>query len=402
MSCLACCGPVQEIADLGKFYLPDWVNPGEERGSQYPLRLVLCRDCTLLQLGDIIPRSAVLHERYGFASGLNEANVADLRSVAEYALRHVPRPAAWFDIGCNDGTLLSAVPLHVGRWGCDPLLRYDTFAEAAIRNGVQHGDSGYFSPERYKHGQFDVITSTAMFYALPDPGAFTAGVREVLATRGAWVIQQNYALDMLRNNVIDNVIHEHVAYYTVRSLQHLLQRHGLEITDVMYSGPGIKGGCVRTLVSHRGARPVAAGVSQALAAESAASVASPRTWQRWAGSVFSQMAKVRSFLDGRANAGRTVYCYGAGNRGGTLVQLIDPGPETIQFAVERSTAKVGKIWTSLGVPVISEEQMRADHPDYLLVSPWFFRDGFVEREKAYLASGGKMIFPLPQLEVVSA
>ena len=400
MSCLACCGPITEVADFGKLYLPDWVTPGDSLGTPYPLRLALCRDCTLLQLSDIVPRAAVLHERYGFASGLNEANVADLRSVAEYALSHVPRPAAWLDIGCNDGTLLSAVPQYIQRWGCDPLLRYDNFAEAAIANGVQHSDSSYFNPLNYRHGQFDVITSTAMFYALPDPGAFTEGVREVLATRGAWIIQQNYALDMLRNNVIDNVIHEHVAYYTVRSLQHLLRCYGLEVTDVMYSGPGIKGGCVRTLVSHRGARPVSDSVSKALAVESAAGAAHPETWQYWVTAVCSELARTRTFLEEQVAAGRTVYCYGAGNRGGTLVQLIGPG--TMQCAVERSSAKVGKIWTSADLLVISEEQMRSERPDYLLVSPWFFRDGFIRREMAYLEAGGKMVFPLPQFEVVSA
>ena len=396
MSCLSCSGAVSRVADLGKLYLPDWINPGESLDSPYPLRLVMCSECTLLQLADIVPRRTVLHERYGFSSGLNEANVADLRSVAEYALSHVQRPAAWLDIGCNDGTLLSTVPAYVRRVGVDPLGQFAAKAR-------EHSDeiiSDYFRPDDFAPGQFDVITSTAMFYALPDPGTFTEGVRDVLATRGAWVIQQNYALDMLRNNVIDNVIHEHVAYYTVRSLQHLMYRHGLEITDVQYSDPGIKGGCVRTLISHRGARPVADSVKAALVAESIGRAAQLETWQHWVADVRSELARTRTFLEEQVSAGRTVYCYGAGNRGGTLVQLI--GPDTLQCAVERSAAKVGKIWTSADIPVISEEQMRADRPDYLLVSPWFFRDGFVGREKAYLESGGKMVFPLPQFEVVGA
>jgi NDP-4-keto-2,6-dideoxyhexose 3-C-methyltransferase len=397
-SCLSCAAAVTEVADLGRLYLPDWVNPGEPRGERHPLRLVLCGGCTLLQLGDPVPRAAVLHERYGFASGLNEANVADLRSVAEYALRRAPDPGAWLDIGCNDGTLLSAVPAGVHRAGVDPLAQFAARARAHADQVI----TGYFRPGDFGAARFDVVTSTAMFYALPDPAAFTEGVREVLAPGGAWVIQQNYALDMLRNNVIDNIIHEHVAYYTVRSLQHLMRRHGLEITDVTYSDPGIKGGCVRTLVCHRGARPVEESVSGALAAESAAAAARPETWRHWCGRVLGQMAKTRSFLEGHASAGKTIYCYGAGNRGGTLVQLIGAAPGTIPFAVERSPAKVGKTWTSAGIPVISEEQMRTRHPDYLLMSPWFFRDGFVRRERSYLESGGRMIFPLPQFEVTGA
>lgn len=394
MTCLSCEGPVADVLYLGELYLPDFVDPGESRGERYPLRLVMCSNCTLLQLADHVPRLAVLHDRYGFASGLNEANVADLRSVAEYALAAVPDTSSWLDIGCNDGTLLAAVPEHIYRSGVDPLGQ---FADAA-RAHADEIITGYFSPADYCHG-FGVITSTAMFYALPDPGSFTDGVRSILAADGAWVIQQNYALDMLRNNVIDNVIHEHVAYYTVRSLQHLMHRHGLEITDVTYSDPGIKGGCVRTLVSHRGARPVSESVARALTAEHEAAAAVPETWKRWGDFVQRELAKTAEFITEFAGTGRKVCCYGAGNRGGTLVQLIGAN---MPCAVERSPAKVGKIWTSAGIPIISEEQMRADQPDYLLVSPWFFREGFIAREKAYLESGGGMIFPLPRFEVVTA
>ena len=148
--CLSCGGAVAEVADFGSLYLPDWVEPGESRGLRYPLRLVMCGVCTLVQLGDIVPRDAVIHERYGFASGLNEANVADLRSIAQYALQAVPQPGAWLDIGCNDGTLLSAVPEGTQRWGCDPLLEYDNFAEAARRNGVAHTSIKYFDADDYR------------------------------------------------------------------------------------------------------------------------------------------------------------------------------------------------------------------------------------------------------------
>jgi NDP-4-keto-2,6-dideoxyhexose 3-C-methyltransferase len=239
-----------------------------------------------------------------------------------------------------------------------------------------------------------------MFYALPDPVAFTEGVRSVLARDGAWVIQQNYALDMMANNTIDNIIHEHVAYYSVASLSHLMRRCGLEINDVQYSG--VKGGCIRTLVSHRGARPVLDSVELALIAEWRQQLHQPETWRAWARLVLDQLARTRAFIAEQAAGGGVTYCYGAGNRGGTLVQLMKADAGLMPYAVERSPSKVGKVWTSAGIPIVSEEQMRADKPDYLFMSPWFFRDGFVEREKQYLADGGTMIFPLPHFGLVTA
>ena len=95
-----------------------------------------------------------------------------------------------------------------------------------------------------------------------------------------------------------------------------------------------------------------------------------------------------------------MYVYGASTRGGTFLQMIGAGPDLFPYAVERYPPKFGKIMTSTGIPIISEEQMRADPPEYLLISPWPFRDVFIEREQAYLTAGGHMIFPLPRFEVV--
>ena len=81
--------------------------------------------------------------------------------------------------------------------------------------------------------------------------------------------------------------------------------------------------------------------------------------------------------------------------------MIGAGPGLLPYAVERSEAKVGTVMNATGIPVISEEEMRRYPPDYLLISPWFFREVFLEREKDYLAAGGSMIFPLPQFEVVA-
>jgi NDP-4-keto-2,6-dideoxyhexose 3-C-methyltransferase len=98
--------------------------------------------------------------------------------------------------------------------------------------------------------------------------------------------------------------------------------------------------------------------------------------------------------------GERVYIYGASTRGGTIWQAAGLDVTDLPFAVERNPAKVGKKIASIGVPIISEDQARSDNPEYMLVSPWFFRDEFIEREKDYLAGGGKLIFPLPTLEVV--
>jgi NDP-4-keto-2,6-dideoxyhexose 3-C-methyltransferase len=394
VTCCSCQGPLSEALDLGPMHLSDFTDPGQPRGEQYPLRLMLCDVCTLLQLDAVVPRDAVIHERYGFKSGINEAEVADLAAIAGCALQHVPSPRRWLDTGCNDGTLLAAVPEEVYRTGIDPVTKF----AAEARTHADRVICDWFRPDWFARGEFDVVTSAAMLYALEDPGAFTEGVASVLARDGVWVIQVNYALDMLRNNVVDNIFHEHVTYWSVRSLKALLEPRGLEIADVTYSS--VKGGCIRVAAGHRGTRPVSPSVARALRTETVDRLGCPETWQEWALAALAELAKTRHLAEEARARGERVYVYGASTRGGAFLQMIGAGPDLFPYAVERYAPKVGKIMASTGIPIISEEQMRADPPEYLLISPWPFRDVFLEREKDYLAAGGRLIFPLPQFEVV--
>lgn len=394
-ACRGCGHDTGLVLHLGRHYLPDFILPGEPRGDRYPLRLMLCPACTLLQLDGTVSRDDLYHERYGFKSGVNEAVRADLAGVVSYALEAAPDPGAWLDIACNDGTLLAAVPPRVHRAGIDPLAQ---FAAEAFR----HADriiSDYFRPGYFGTGEFDVITSVSMFYDLDDPGRFAADVAGVLAPDGAWVIQQNYALDMLRLNAVDNICHEHVTYFSIASLLPVLAGADLEISDVTYSS--VNGGCFRVLASHKGARPVKDSVGWALAKEKAAGLGDPETWKQWAAGVTEELEKTADLLDVYRRRGERCYVYGASTRGGTILQMIGAGPALLPYAVERNPAKAGKVMAATGIPIISEEEMRADPPEALLVTPWFFRDVFVKREAAYLKAGGCMIFPLPRFEVVT-
>ena len=198
-----------------------------------------------------------------------------------------------------------------------------------------------------------MVTSAAMLYALEDPGEFTEGVAKVLARDGVWVIQVNYALDMLRNNVVDNVFHEHVTYWTIRSLRRCSSPAAWKSATSTYST--VKGGCIRVAVSHRGARPVSASVEEALKAEWDARLAFPGTWRKWGQVVRAELAKTRDLAEKAKANGERVYVYGASTRGGTFLQMIGAGPELFPFAVERYAPKVGKIMASTGIPIISEE-----------------------------------------------
>ncbi|MEV4253967.1 class I SAM-dependent methyltransferase [Spirillospora sp. NPDC049652] len=399
MNCRSChAAEPTEVLDLGKQYLSDF-REDASRPPRWPLTLVLCRSCGLLQLRETTPRELMYHDRYGFRSGVNEAIRADLRSLVEHALKARPDARRWLDIACNDGTLLSFVPKEIRRVGVDPVPTFEPESRVhADRIVVDFFDPGRFTADGPDGAPFDVVTCSSMFYDLDDPNGFVAGVAEVLAPDGVWAIQQNYALTMLELGAVDNVCHEHITYWSLAALERLLERHGLEVNDVLLTE--VNGGSFRTLVSRRGTRPVEPSVAVQREREARAELDDPETWRRFAARARTAFEDLRRLVDEINASGQRCYIYGASTRGGTIWQAAGLTVRDLPFAVERQAAKIGRTIASIGVPIISEERARADHPEYMLVAPWFFREVFIEREREYLRAGGKLIFPLPDLEIV--
>lgn len=386
---------LEAVVNLGDQYLSDF-RTDNQKPPKYPLDVVICASCLLVQLRDTTPSYEMYHDRYGFKSGINEAIKADLKSVVDTALAWNPAPDHWLDIAANDGTLLGFVPENTYRVGIDPIEKYA--AESITR--ANRIVSDFFKPE-YFTGQgfaFNVVTSVSVFYDLDDPNEFVSGVKSVLAEDGIWVIQQNYLLTMMEINAYDNICHEHLEYYSLLSLQPLLERHGLEINDVSLSD--VNGGCVRTVVSRKDSNVVKPSVAFHLGNERRAGLDTMETYDKFVRRIKASVKQTSDFVRAANEEGKTVFIYGASTRGGTIWQACGLDVNDLPYAVERNPTKFGKKIAAIGVPIISEEAAREMKPDYMLVSPWFFKDVFVERERQYLEEGGALVFPLPEFEIV--
>lgn len=382
-----------DVLNLGKQYVSDF-RDDKELPPQYPLEVVYCNSCKLVQLKHTTPSYEMYHERYGFKSGVNDTLKADLKEVVDQALEVKPDARAWLDIASNDGTLLSYVPGGIYRAGVDPITKLCDEAR-------QHANSivnDFFKPEAFGKNDFDVVTSISMFYDLDDPNGFVAGVEQVMADKAVWVIQQNYLLTTLQLGAIDNICHEHLEYYTLESLENLLDRHGLEVFKLSTSM--INGGSIRTFVARKGDYPVEPSVMVQRGIELEAALADYRTYRRFGEDAFSRLAGLRDLVYSLAKQEKTIFIYGASTRGATIWQAAGLGPEQIECAVERNPDKVGKRFSAINVLIISEEDARQYGPDYILIGPWFVADEIIARERDLLSSGTKAIIPLPYLRVI--
>lgn len=404
--CRSCDGTVTEFLDLGTQYTSDF-REDDSKTPAFPLVAVLCDSCFLVQLRDTTPSEVMYHENYGFKSGVSNSIKEDLRDVVASTLARtwMDKPSTWLDIASNDGTLLSYVPKSIYRVGCDPITKYCKLA-------VEHADeivNEFFSAKPFEqqgkdavpqgsYDQFDIITSISCFYDMDDPNLFVADVAKVLASDGLWTIQQNYLLPTMELNAVDNFCHEHLEYYTLLSLEPLLERHGLEVVDLSTSM--VNGGSLRTFVAHKGAYPTQDSVEKQRAIEQDAKLNTKEPYERFAHDVWKNIRELRMYVKDQLKDGKRVAILAASTRGATIWQAADLGPLQICYAVERNPEKVGKYFNAIGVPIVSEEYARKDKPDVMIIGPWFFASEIIDREKDYIDAGGVLVNPLPTLEII--
>ena len=394
--CRACKSPdLTEVLDLGEQYLSDF-RDDDSKPPKYPIVAVICGECKLVQLKHTTPQPEMYHERYGFKSGVSDSIKADLKDIVQHGLAYKDNPGAWLDIASNDGTLLSYVPTNTYKVGVDPV-------GFLCEEAKQHADviiNAYFTGKTIPlpHPGFDVITSISCFYDMPDPSQFVQDVKAVLAEGGVWVIQQNYLLTTMQLSAVDNFCHEHLEYYTLLSLENLLDRFGLEVNEVMLSG--VNGGSIRTVVSHKGAHSIDKSVEEQREVEREYGLDTLKPYQDFAAGVKAKLDELHDLVAGLKKEGKTVAILAASTRGGTIWQSAKIGPDLVDYAVERNPAKVGKWFSAIGIPIVSEEEARERKPDYMLVGPWFFDDEIIVRETEYLKAGGHLIVPLPEVKIV--
>lgn len=393
MKCRACHSTkFSRVINLGDQYLSDFNNPGDKKPQVHPLNVIMCENCSLVQLADTTPSSLLYNDHYGYYSGISNTLKADLREIASKGIKYLNPNDVVVDIGSNDGTLLKNYPQAVVRIGFDLVSKFSEF----YKDQPNLLFANYpFSKEIYYQivdRPAKVITAISMFYDLDEPNKFVADLRECLADDGIIIIQQNYLGGMIRQNAYDNIVHEHLEYYTLSSMEKLLTRHGLEVFDVELND--INGGSFRTYIRHMNR------VRQMRIMEQNMKLNNRSTYMLFGMKIKHLAKKLHSFVKDETDKGKKVYVYGASTRGNTLLQVAGLDNKLITAAVERNPVKFGKQIASLEIPIISEEQARAEKPDYFLVLPWFNKKEIVKRESEYIRSGGHLIFPLPDFQVI--
>lgn len=403
-----------DVLSLGDLAVSDFVdNPVTEPGIKAPLELILCDakqgGCGLLQLRHTVSSEA-MYRNYWYRSGINQTMTDELADIASNAAKAANLKAGDFviDIGANDGTLLRGYKVAgLNTVGFEPARNLYEFGKEGTTKIIvdffnQSSWSSEFGPAKAK-----AITAIGMFYDLDDPNAFVADVCKCLDDQGVFIIQMMYMPLALEKNAFDGICHEHLEYYTMKSLENLLTRHGLEIFDVQMRAE-INEGSVRFFIRKKDVKnaPCTDGglerVVQLRQSEEKLGLERLETYEALVERIQEAKQKTLDFLRQEKAKGKVVHGYAASTKGNTTLQFYGITPDLIEVIADRNPTKWGKFTVASGIPIVSEEDSRKRKPDYYFVLAWHFLPEFMTREIDFLNEGGRFVVSMPEFKIIGS
>jgi len=399
---------------LGNLYVSNFVEkPGD--GIKAPLEMIMCEHCKLVQLRDTAPQEILYSRFYWYRSGVTDTMKKALRNITQDIENRIPLKEGdiVLDIGSNDGTMLRTFEVPgIIKVGVEPA---SNLAEEGAK-GLDYFINDFWSIENYNkvvplaHRSSEseggkkakVITAIGMFYDMEDPNQFIADAAKALEDDGVFIAQLMCLKNMLDTNDVGNICHEHLEFYSLASLEFLLEKNGFELIDIEHNL--VNGGSYRVYCGLKNGNPpkMPNGTEHiAHFRKEEEGIDTKQVHIDFHNRIEEYKKQCVDFIKAEVARGKRVWVYGASTKGNTILQYYGLGPSLIEAASERSPEKWGKFTVGTGIPIVSEDEARKANPDYFLVLPYAFFDEFYKREEAWRKGGGQFIVPLPQFRVVA-
>ena len=365
------------------------------------LSLVLCKNCKLLQLENSFNIEEMYGENYGYMSSLNKSMFDHLNqkvSKLKKKINFKPKDLI-IDIGSNDGTFLSFFSKQFNLVGIDPTIKkFSKFYRRDIKKIPSFFDKKEINKITSKKAK--LITSIAMFYDLENPIKFAKDVYDLLSVQGVWHLELSYMPSMIKNVSYDTICHEHLEYYSLTSIKYIFDKVGFKIIDIEFND--INGGSFALTVAKKKSKIKESKmiVKWLLNKEKKHKINEIETFKEFYKNCLQQKYELNSLLKILKKMNKKVYGYGASTKGNVILQFCNIDKSKIRFIGEVNKYKYNKITPGSKIDIISEKKLRQLKPDYLLVLPWHFKNFILNKEKEYLKSGVKFIFPLPEIQIV--
>jgi len=397
------------ILNLGEQALTGVFPLKGEEIEKGPLEVVKCfndnkaETCGLVQLKHDYQMEKLYGDNYGYRSGLNKSMVKHLEDIVRKIENSVKLSDGdlIIDIASNDGTLLSSYKnTKLDLLGIDPTSeKFRKYYPAYVNSTAE-----FYSEKTVRVLRGDkkakVVTSIAMFYDLPQPLQTMQEIANVLDNEGVWVVEQSYMPDMITNISYDTICHEHLEFYALRQFKWMADRTGLKIIDIEFNKTNGASFCLTLAKKDSFHQEATEKINDVLKKEEKDGFNKLEIYENFKENAEKHRTDLKELLSTLKQQGKKVFGYGASTKGNVILQYCNLTTDDIPFIADVNEFKYGRFTPGTMIPIISEVESLKLKPDYYLVLPWHFKGNILEREKEYLKNGGKLLFPLPRIEIV--
>ena len=402
MKCRFCSSPVtQTVVDLGMQPLSNaYVDPAtaDDMERFYPLHAFVCGECFLVQIA-AVQSPAVIFADYAYLSSMSDSWLRHCELHARTSARRfgLTGSSLVVEVASNDGYLLKFFrTADIPVLGIEPAANVAKIAQDAGIPTVSRFFGTALAKELVERGsRADLLVCNNVVAHVPDLNDFVAGLAIVLAPGGVLSIEVPHLAHVIDKGQFDTIYHEHFSYFSLLCIRRVLESHGLTVFDV--EELSTHGGSLRVFARHAGnsALPIEATVAALIARERTAGLDSLTTYATFSERARALKRDLLEFLIACKRAGQSVAAYGAAAKGNTLLNYCGIRSDFIDFVVDRSPLKQGRLLPGSRIPIHAPEKIADARPDVILILPWNLKDEVAEQLSYTKKWGARLVVPIP-------
>lgn len=398
---------LSDVIDLGDQPIPNGFLSKEQlriKEKRYPLAVVFCKNCTLMQLKYLV-KPEVMFDNYLYIPSASKTRIEHFKKLAEEvgSLAKLKSDSLVIDIGSNDGSLLVAFKnLGARVLGIDPAQNLVTVAALSGVTTVQsYFDSKVAVRVVKKYGKAKAMCATNVIAHIHNLREVLKGAEILLEDDGVFLMQFPYSLDLIEKNLFDTIYHEHLSYFSVKSLLYLANESELEIFDIQKNE--LDGGSLKVFWKKKKSRKNKvnkAVISKILKEEEKFGLYELSTYLEFAKRVEKLKGTVIKRLNTMKKNKKSIVGYGAAAKANVLLNYFGLDTKIFDYIVDSTPYKQGLFTPGTHVPIFSEDKIYKTNPDYILIFAWNFSKEIISKNKKFQNAGGKFILVEPSFKII--
>ncbi len=371
----------------------------------YPLKLLLCENCFLVQIEEYRKSKDIFNENYAYFSSYSTSWLSHAERYVDTITEHFGynEQSSVIELASNDGYLLQYFQKkHIQVLGIEPAKNVALAAqEKGIETIVDFFGVKLAEQLVAQNRKADLIVGNNVFAHVPDINDFVVGMEIILNDQGVITLEFPHLMQIIEQNQFDTIYHEHFSYFSFYTTGLIFEKHGLELFDV--ERISTHGGSLRIYGKHKEdtSKNISPNVAELLKEEEAKGMQALSYYEGFQGKVDRVKVDLVSFLLEQKKKNAKVAAYGAAAKGNTLLNYCGIKSDLVEYVVDASPHKQGKYLPGSHIPIVNEDMIKKNKPDYILILAWNLKDEITHQLRYVKEWNSKFVLAIPKLEIIS-